>query len=106
MRDIHCECGYIREEELIKQIAGIIDKVDINEIGMKCKFEMEIERYDKFRKNVLGVKEDDIEREKEINIRNYVKYLLREGSITEKRELLAFLKSRLVVRDKMVAPER
>ncbi len=34
--------------------------------------------------------------------RAYVKYLLREGSATEKRELLANLKSRLTYKDKTV----
>ncbi|MEK7537339.1 MAG: hypothetical protein AAB584_02785, partial [Patescibacteria group bacterium] len=37
-----------------------------------------------------------------INIREYAKYLLKEGSITEKRELLANLRSRLLYKDKKI----
>lgn len=38
--------------------------------------------------------------ETEVNIRTYTKYLLREGSVSEKRDLLSNLRSRLVYRDK------
>lgn len=36
----------------------------------------------------------------EIDVRGYAKYLLREGSTTEKRELLANLRSRLICKNK------
>jgi len=29
-RDIHCKCGYIREEELIKQLIDLMDKLEID----------------------------------------------------------------------------
>ena len=37
---------------------------------------------------------------KEIDIRNYAKYILKEGSVSEKRELLGNLRSRIVYKDK------
>ncbi|HAU65979.1 TPA: hypothetical protein DCW61_01385, partial [Candidatus Uhrbacteria bacterium] len=40
--------------------------------------------------------------EAEINIRAYAKYLLRQGSISEKRELLGNLRSRLMYLHKKV----
>ena len=39
---------------------------------------------------------------KDADIRNYAKYLLTEGSMFEKRDLLTCLKSKIVLRDKMV----
>ena len=54
---------------------------------MRYKFEEEIKRFQKFQKGVLGIKENP-KTEKEIDIRTYAKYLLREGSVIEKRELL------------------
>ena len=37
-----------------------------------------------------------------MNIRTYVKYLLKEGTATEKRELLGNLRSRLVYKNKTI----
>lgn len=97
-----CKNPYIREEELINQLIQIIDKIDVNEIGMRHKFEEEIKRYDKFRKEVLGVIEK-IEPKNQADIRTYAKYVLREGSNEEKRELLGFLKGRLIISGKLVS---
>ena len=44
---------------------------------------------------------DDIARQ-EIDIRNYAKYLLREGTDLEKRELLGCLKGKITLRDKKI----
>lgn len=41
----------------------------------------------------------------DIDIRNYAKYILREGTIYEKRELLGCFKSRLILRDKILLLE-
>lgn len=100
-RDLHCKGGYLREENLIEQLLKIIDKIDVNEIGMRYKFEEEIKRFQKFQKGVLGIKENP-KTEKEIDIRTYAKYLLREGSVIEKRELLSCMKSRFVLAKKIV----
>lgn len=40
---------------------------------------------------------------KDADIRNYAKYLLTEGSMFEKRDLLTCLKSGLCLEDKMLA---
>jgi DNA invertase Pin-like site-specific DNA recombinase len=98
-RDLHCKLGYVREEELILQMLKIIDQIDINEIGLKKQFEEEVARYNKFQNSVLKIhgKENEIDKEQEFDIRTYAKYVLREGKINEKRELLTSLKSRLVL---------
>jgi len=41
----------------------------------------------------------------EINTKDFAKYLLREGTLLEKRELLINLKNRIVVRDKKISLE-
>ncbi len=102
-RNINCELKYIREEELISQLLGIIDKVDINELGMKYQLEQEVERYQKFQSGVLGLKANIKSNAKILDIRAYAKYLLKEGSIIEKREILSCLKSQLVLKDRIVS---
>ena len=102
-RDRNCKNQYIREEELITQLFHIMDQVNINELGMRHKLEEEIKRYNKFQSVVLGGKGKQDPAEAEVNIRTYVKYLLKEGTVTEKRELLGNLRSRLVYQDKRIS---
>ena len=74
----------------------------MNETGIMRKFEDEVARYRKFQKGVLGAKNEYMIGNNEVDIKNYAKYLLAEGNATEKREILACLKSKLVFKDKMV----
>ncbi|MDA0208549.1 MAG: recombinase family protein, partial [bacterium] len=103
-KDRHCKNNYIREEELITQLVKIIDKMDIDALGIKCHLEDELKRFSKFQRIVLG-SDNDVSKEKqeEINVRTYAKYLLREGSITEKRFLLGNLKSKLIYENRTVS---
>lgn len=101
-RDRNCKNQYIREEELITQLFYIMDQVNINELGMRHKLEEEIKRFGKFQSIVLGGKGKQDPAEAEVNIRTYVKYLLKEGTVTEKRELLGNLRSRLVYTNKTI----
>jgi len=99
--DKKCPCGYIREEELIEQLAGILDTVSLDEIGMKEKIRAEVEAHNAFQQSVLGLKADKI-KVKEVDIRNYAKHILRDRPIEEKRALLANLRSKLVLKEKKI----
>lgn len=72
---------------------------------MRHKFEEEIKRLQKFQRGVLSIKANP-KIEKKINVRTYAKYLLKEGSIVEKRELLFCMKSKLVIKNKTVKLEK
>ncbi len=98
-RDRNCKNKYIREEELIEELFKIMDEVNINELGMRMKLEDEIRRFNKLQKVVNKNAGNPLE-ENEVNIREYAKYLLKEGSVSDKRELLANLRSRLMYKDK------
>ncbi|OGI61313.1 hypothetical protein A2814_00750 [Candidatus Nomurabacteria bacterium RIFCSPHIGHO2_01_FULL_38_19] len=99
--DKDCKSGYLREEDLIEQLAGLMDKIDLDEIGMKEKIKDEIERHKRFNVGILGLKEENI-KVKDIDIRNYAKHVLRGGTIIEKRELLTCLRSKVVMNNKKV----
>ena len=90
---------YLREEELITELLKILDKVDINELGMRQKLEDEIARFNIFQRSVLG-STDKVGNRKDTGIRNYAKYILKEGTVMEKRELLANLRSKIIYKDK------
>lgn len=92
-RDKNCKSGYIAESKLIKEFELLISTIDLHEIGIKEKLKMEVERFQKFQKAILNLKEKVTVQD--IDIRNYAKYVLREGSDIEKRELLGCLKSEI-----------
>ena len=103
-KDRFCKNKYIREEELIAELLRIIDKVSINELGMLNKLELEVERFNKFQGMVFGEKPIHSKKQKvNVDMRDYAKYVLKEGSAIEKRELLANLRSRIVLKEKKLA---
>jgi site-specific DNA recombinase len=98
-RNIDCKNPAINETNLINELVGLMDKIDLDELGVKSKVEQEMIRLNRF-KAMLGEKEKG--NNIDINSRDYAKYLLKEGTLVEKRELLYFLKSKLVLKDKKI----
>jgi hypothetical protein len=83
----------MREEELTEQLVKLMDKLDINQVGIKLKFEEELKRYNKFHRSVLG--SNTKSKHKEIDLRTYAKYILKEGTNEEKRELMGCFRSKI-----------
>ena len=102
-KDHNCKNPYINEDQLIEQLSEIIDQISLDEIGAKEIIKREISKHNKLRANVLGIKEKD--KLPDIDTRHYAKYLLREGTIYEKRELLEHLRNRIVLKDKKISIE-
>lgn len=102
-KDRFCKNKYIREEELIEELLKIVDKVDMNELGILTRMEMEVERLNKFQNMVLGEKRPHKKHKPAVDMRVYARYVLKEGSSIEKRELLANLRSKIILRDKKLS---
>lgn len=100
-RDRRCKNPYIREDVLVEQLCGIIDDIEIDRLGARRIIDKEIGRFSSMQAKVLGVKEWD--KPKDVDIKRYAKYLLEEGSIEEKRELLEQLRGKLRLSHKKVA---
>lgn len=100
-KDKHCKCGYMPEEELIKQLQKLIDDIDLNEIGITKQVEAEVSRYKKFHKSLLGEKSDITVTD--IDIKEYVKFLLKDGDIAEKRAILSCFTSQILFSNKKVS---
>ena len=100
-KDKNCKCGYINEVDLLKQFEELMDVIDINEIGIKEKIKEEVERFKKFQ-HMLSDKSTKLS-VVDVDIRNYAKYLLREGKDVEKRELLGCLKGNLLLNNKVIS---
>ncbi|MCL5435768.1 MAG: recombinase family protein [Patescibacteria group bacterium] len=100
--DKYCKLGCIREEEILKQLLEIIDKVKLDEIGLQKRLNEEVQKYNKFRQAVMGKDSEVLEKQKDRDTRNYAKYILKEGTRLEKHELLSNLKSKLIIKDRTV----
>jgi len=98
--DRGCKCGYTREEDLIKQLEILIDQLSLDEIGIKQKIKAEVERHKKFQAGMLGIK--SVIKVADIDIRNYAKYILRDGTNLEKRELLSCFRSTITIKNKQI----
>lgn len=100
-RDLHCKNRCIHEEELVKLLIELISRIDMDASDIKKKFDGELKRVSKFHKTFLGIKQAN-PIAKEFNVKDYVAYVLQEGTIEEKRELLACLKSKLVLKNRII----
>lgn len=100
-KDRQCKNYYLREEELTEQLVGLLDKIDLNKTGVQMKFEVELRRFNKFQRGVLGTTNPKA-KHKDVDLRTYAKYILREGTNEEKRELMGCLKSRILLQDRKI----
>jgi hypothetical protein len=101
-RGLGCKCGYTEEKELLKQFEELIDTIKLNEIDIKEKIKSDLDRFSKMQKFFLGTKKVTVP---SVDIRGYAKYVLREGTNEEKRELLGCLKSRIYLAEKKISLE-
>ena len=84
-----------------QQFEELIEKIDINEIQIKEKIKADVEKFTNLQNFFLGTKEKP--KISNINIRGYAKYVLKEGSDIEKRELLGCLKSKILLKNKEIS---
>jgi len=97
-----CPEPFVREEELTDQLLELIDKINLDEIGTKKQLQEELDRYQKFSQGVLGKLLEQNASMPKVDVRSYAKYVLREGTKEEKRELLTCLKSKLYLKNRKV----
>lgn len=103
-RGADCKCGYTEEKDILRQFEELIDIISLNEIEVKEKIKSDLDRFSKMQKFFLGIK-DKIALPN-VDIRGYAKYVLREGTNEEKREMLRCLKSRIYLAEKRISLEK
>ncbi len=102
-RDKHCRCGYINEEDLIEQLQNLAGSVTLHESNVLKKVKAEVMRYKRFSKSLLG--ESSKARVTDIDVKDYVKFLLKEGTMEEKREIISCFSSKILLNNKKVSLE-
>lgn len=96
-----CEREYINEPELIQQFIKLMDTVNLAEVSLKQKIKSEVERIKRF--NSMLLDNDEQIEIKDIDMRNYAKYILKNGTSLEKRELLSCLTNKITLIHKRIS---
>ena len=99
-KDINCIGGYINEEDLIKQFELLLGEINLDEVEMKTKIKLEVDRFKKFRQLISNYK-DKISTDV-IDIKHYAEYILKNGTNLEKRELLECIKGQIILENKVI----
>lgn len=86
-RDYHCKEPYIDENELIKIFIKFIDQLDENSILMPDNLLGRMSEYQRIVKETIFFNSNKLEDEIEVTIKDYAKYIIKEGSMKEKRDL-------------------
>lgn len=103
-RHVYYKCTRVRNQECINRISEtdlilklktIIDTIDLNKLALKEKIHKEVSRFKRFQSRLLQNESKIVL--KEIDIRDYVKFILEEGETEEKRDILNCVKGRITL---------
>ena len=100
-KDPDCTCGFLNEDDLVEQLKNLIDDLDIKVVPMKEKITNDVKRFKLFQQMLLGTKAQVAV--KDIDIRNYAKFILLEGDMEEKREFFKCLNSKILLKNKKIS---
>ncbi|PIV00686.1 hypothetical protein COS55_03180 [Candidatus Shapirobacteria bacterium CG03_land_8_20_14_0_80_40_19] len=79
-----------------------MDQIDPNTLNTQKHLQEEIIRYERFMQKILKQKVSK-DLNNEVDLRDYSKFVLREGAREEKRELLNCLKIKMNLKDKKIS---
>jgi len=79
-----------------------MDQIDPNTLNTQKHLQEEIIRYERFMQKILKQKVSK-DLNNEVDLRDYSKFVLREGAREEKRELLNCLKIKMNLKDKRIS---
>lgn len=99
-RDETCKNAVINEDDLVEQLKSLVDDLNIQVVPMKEKIASEVRRFKLFQHMLVGTKAEIAV--KDIDIRNYAKFILQEGTTEEKREFLRCLKTQIALTNKKI----
>jgi hypothetical protein len=101
-RNITCPNPSIREDNLLDELTEVIDQIPIEKIEAQERTRQELDRYQNFTQDVLDSTIVEKMKLPQINARGFAKYLIRHGSKEEKREMIACLNAKIVLKDKHI----
>lgn len=102
-KDRGCKNKALNETDLIKNLKKLSRKLNLDDLKVNKKIEYEIMKFKKIQAMFEG-KKSDIEI-KNVNIQDYFIFILREGSVLEKRSVLECVSNNILLKNKSVYVE-
>ena len=99
-KDRNCKNTSINEAELIESLLKMLDSLDIYKVKLTTKLNLEIQKFKKLQAMFLGKKRT--EKIETIDLRDYAKFVLRDGSILEQRSVLECISSELILKNNSI----
>jgi site-specific DNA recombinase len=103
-KDRKCTNLAINEDDLLKEFQKMAVTLELNEVQLTEKLNLEIKKFKKLQAMFLG-KENTVEIQK-VDLRNYLKFVLKDGTILERRSILDCIKSNLVLKNRTVTIQK
>ena len=103
-KDRKCTNQAINEDDLLKEFQKMATTLELNEVQLSEKLNLEIKKFKKLQAMFLG-KENTAEIQK-VDLRNYLKFVLKDGTILERRSVLDCIKSNLVLKNRVVTIQK
>jgi DNA invertase Pin-like site-specific DNA recombinase len=100
-KDVNCKGCYTEEKLLIEEFRKLVDAIGINEASIREKIAHEVKRIKRFQQSLLN-QSSNIKIE-EIDIQNYAKFILKEGEIEEKREILSCFNGKILLENNQLS---
>lgn len=95
-----CKNPALNETNLIKAFQNMVDTIELNELQLTEKLNLEIKKFKKLQAMFLG--KEHVPKIQKVDIRDYAIFVLKDGTILEKRSILECLKSQIVMKDKKI----
>lgn len=99
-KDRNCKNPALNETELIESLLDMVDTLNINKVKLTAKLDVEIQKFKKLQAMFLGKKKT--EKIEPIDLKDYTKFVLKEGSPLEQRSILECISSELVLKTKKI----
>ena len=99
-KDRNCKNPALNETELIGSLLDMVDTLNINKVKLTAKLDVEIQKFKKLQAMFLGKKKT--EKIEPIDLKDYTKFVLKEGSPLEQRSILECISSELVLKTKKI----
>lgn len=101
-KDRKCKNPAINEPDLIEALLALIDSLSLDEVKLTAKLNLEIQKFKKLQAMFLGKKGSN--KIEAVDLQDYAKFVLKEGSILEQRSILGCIINKLVLKDKRIHP--
>lgn len=97
MKDRSCKNPAINETDLIQALVKMLNTISLDNVKLSLKLNAEIQKFKKLQAMFLSKKKSEaIEL---IDLRDYAKFVLTEGTILEQRSVLECIISELILMD-------